>query len=87
MRFIQTILRGIGQVMFQNNIYSGILFLGGIFYNSWLLGLAALFGTIISTGSAQILRYPKEDIQNGLYGFNGAWIFRTKLTPQIRSIN
>lgn len=72
MRFIQTILRGIGQVMFQNNIYSGILFLGGIFYNSWLLGLAALFGTIISTGSAQILRYPKEDIQNGLYGFNGA---------------
>jgi urea transporter len=71
MRFTQTILRGIGQVMFQNNIYSGILFLGGIFYNSWLLGLAALFGTIISTGSAQILRYPKEDIQNGLYGFNG----------------
>lgn len=72
MRFIQTILRGIGQVMFQNNIYSGALFLGGIFYNSWLLGLAALFGTIISTSSAQILGYPKEDIQNGLYGFNGA---------------
>ena len=72
MIFIQTIFRGIGQIMFQNNIYSGILFLGGIFYNSWLLGLAALFGTIISTGSAQFLRYPKEDIQNGLYGFNGA---------------
>lgn len=71
MRFIQSIFRGIGQVMFQNNIYSGILFLGGIFYNSWLLGLAALFGTIISTVTAQILKYPKEDIQNGLYGFNG----------------
>lgn len=71
MRFIQTILRGIGQVMFQNNIYSGILFLGGIFYNSWLLGLAALLGTIISSGTALILRYPKEDIENGLYGFNG----------------
>lgn len=70
-RFIQTILRGIGQVMFQNNVYSGSLFLAGIFYNSWLLGLAALFGTLISTSSAQILRYPKEDIQNGLYGFNG----------------
>ncbi|GAB1444438.1 urea transporter [Flammeovirgaceae bacterium] len=72
MKFVQTILRGIGQVMFQNNIYSGILFLIGISYNSWLLGLAALFGTIISTGSALILRYPKDDIQNGLYGFNGA---------------
>lgn len=72
MRFIQIILRGIGQVMFQNNIYSGALFLGGIFYNSWLLGMAALFGTILSTSSAQIFKYPKEDIQNGLYGFNGA---------------
>lgn len=71
MKITQNILRGIGQVMFQNNVYSGILFLGGIFYNSWLLGLAALFGTIISTATAQILKYPKEDIQNGLYGFNG----------------
>ena len=71
MRFIQTILRGIGQVMFQNNMYSGILFLAGIFYNSWLLGLAAVLGTIISTVAAQILKYRKQDIQNGLYGFNG----------------
>lgn len=71
MRFLQTILRGIGQVMFQNNSYSGILFLTGIFYNSWLMGLAALFGTIISTITALVLKYPKEDIENGLYGFNG----------------
>ena len=71
MRFIETILRGIGQVMFQNNMCSGILFLGGIFYNSWLLGIGAVLGTLISTAAAQILKYPKEDIQNGLYGFNG----------------
>ncbi len=72
MRFIQTIFRGIGQVMFQNNMYSGMLFLLGIFYNSWLLGLAAIAGVIISTCTAQILKYPKEEIENGLYGFNGA---------------
>lgn len=71
MKSIESILRGIGQVMFQNNIYSGALFLVGIFYNSWLLGLAALFGTIISTGSAHLLKYSKDDIQNGLFGFNG----------------
>lgn len=71
MKFIHTILRGIGQVMFQNNIYSGALFLSGIFYNSWLLGLGALFGTIISTVAAHVLGYAKEDIRNGLYGFNG----------------
>lgn len=71
MRFLQIILRGIGQVMFQNNVYSGLLFLAGIFYNSWLLGLAALSGTLISTVTAQLLKFQKEDIANGLYGFNG----------------
>lgn len=71
MKFIQIILRGIGQVMFQNNFYSGGLFLIGIFFNSWLLALAALSGTIISTVTAQFLKYPHEDIKNGLYGFNG----------------
>lgn len=72
MNYIQSILRSMGQIMFQNNIWSGLLFLTGIFYNSWLLGLAALLGTIISISTAQILKYPKEDIENGLYGFNGA---------------
>ena len=71
MKFSQTIFRGIGQVMFQNNIYSGLLFTIGIFYNSWLLGLAALFGTVISTLTAQLFRYADDDIQIGLYGFNG----------------
>lgn len=72
MSYIQSILRSLGQIMFQNNIYSGLLFLIGIFYNSWLLGLAALFGTMISISTAQILKYSKEDVENGLYGFNGA---------------
>ncbi|WP_312820710.1 urea transporter [Kaistella carnis] len=72
MKFIEIILRGVGQVLFQNNYLSGLLFLTGIFYNSWLFGLAAIAGTIISTVSAQILNYSKEDIKNGLFGFNGA---------------
>ena len=71
MKFIDSILRGIGQVIFQNNIYSGILFIIGIFYNSWIMGLAALIGTIISTITAQSLKYSEDDIKNGLYGFNG----------------
>lgn len=72
MKLIQAILRGVGQVMFQNNSYSGALFLIGIFYNSWLLGVAALLGTIISTLVALLLKYSNKDIQDGLYGFNGA---------------
>ncbi|MCG2430410.1 urea transporter [Aequorivita xiaoshiensis] len=71
MKFIDSILRGIGQVIFQNNIFSGLLFIIGIFYNSWLMGLAALVGTVISTVTAQYLKYSEDDIKNGLYGFNG----------------
>lgn len=72
MSYIQSILRSLGQIMFLNNIYSGLIFLIGIFFNSPILGIAALLGTIISISTAQILKYSKEDIENGLYGFNGA---------------
>ncbi|MDP2944337.1 MAG: urea transporter, partial [bacterium] len=34
--YFKIILRGVGQVMLQNNALTGLLFLVGIFYNSWL---------------------------------------------------
>lgn len=71
MKNIESILRGIGQVILQNNPFSGLLFLIGIFFNSWILGLAALSGALISTLTAHFLKYSKENIENGLYGFNG----------------
>lgn len=57
---IDSLLRGIGQVMFQNNSYTGIIFLCGIFYNSVLFGFAALFGTFFSTITAYLLRVDKS---------------------------
>lgn len=74
MKYIQIILRGIGQVMFQNNPYTGLIFLAAIFYNSWMLGLAAIAGTIISTAAARFLKYSEKDISDGLYGFNGTLV-------------
>lgn len=71
---LKTILRGIGQVMLQNNALTGLLFLVGIFYNSWIMGLGALLGNIAGTISAKFLKYSKEDIENGLYGFNGTLV-------------
>lgn len=72
MSYFQSILRGLGQMMFQNHVYSGVLSLMGILCNSFLLGVAALLGAIVSTSTAHFLRLSKVDIQNGLYGFNGA---------------
>ena len=41
---IDALLRGTGQVMFQNNSLTGLLFLVGIFVNSAKLGGAGLLG-------------------------------------------
>jgi urea transporter len=74
MKNIKIILRGIGQVMLQNNAWTGFFFLLGISYNSWIMGLGALLGTFIGTISARFLKYSKDDIENGLYGFNGTLV-------------
>lgn len=49
-----TLLRGVGQVMLQNNALTGLLFLIGIFYNSWIMGLGAMLGVLVSTLVAEI---------------------------------
>jgi|SRR3989338_2707604 len=72
--FLKILLKGISQVMLQNNMLTGLLFLVGIFYNSWLMGLGALIGVFTSTITAFILNYKKRDVYNGLYGFNGVLI-------------
>lgn len=67
-------LRGIGQIMLQNNALTGVLFLVGIFINSPIMALGTVVGTVASTFAAKLLKYEADDILNGLYGFNGALI-------------
>lgn len=66
--------RGIGQVMFQNNVFSGLLMLIGILCNSWLLALLAVAGNFISTLTAWLSGYDRQEIEDGLYGFNGTLV-------------
>lgn len=68
------LIRGVGQVMLQNNALTGLLFLAGVFFNSWIMGLGAVVGTIIGTVAAKWFGYSDEDINDGLYGFNGALV-------------
>lgn len=72
--FVDSVLRGIGQVMLQNNSYTGLLFLLGVFYSSTLSGLAVLLGTFASTGTAMLLGVERADVRAGLFGFNGALV-------------
>jgi urea transporter len=73
---IDTLLRGAGQVMFQNNPVTGLLFLVGIFFNAITtdalpLGWGALIGLASSTLAAVVLGADRDLVRNGLFGFNG----------------
>lgn len=71
---INIVLRGVGQVMFQNNALSGLLMLAGIAVSDWRAALLALAGNVTGNLTAVASRCPSEEIGNGLYGFNGTLV-------------
>ncbi|MDE3225232.1 MAG: urea transporter [Nitrospirota bacterium] len=68
------VLRGIGQVVFQNNPISGAVILAAIFYNSRIYGTVCLLGTVIGTLTAMGFKADRGMVKDGLFGFNGALI-------------
>jgi len=60
--------------MLQNNSMTGLLFLVGIFYNSILMGVGAMIGVLTGTIAAYIFKYDRQDITDGLFGFNGTLV-------------
>ena len=73
---LRTLLRGAGQVMFQNNAWTGLLFLAGICWGSFQNGVSVVFwgavaGLIVATATGALLRLPAADGLQGLWGFNG----------------
>jgi urea transporter len=75
LRFLDINLRGIGQVMFQDNPLTGALFLIAIAWGSYAAGvpqvaIAGVVAVIVATLTAQWLRVDDESLNAGLYGFN-----------------
>lgn len=68
------ILKGLGQIMVQENAVTGFLFLIGIFYGSFIMGASALLATVCGTATALLLKYDKSEIEKGLYGFSAALV-------------
>ncbi len=79
MRFVDSNLRGVGQVMFQDNPLSGALFLAAIAWGSFTAGVphvlfGALVAIVVATLTARWLRVDPEALRAGLYGFNGVLV-------------
>ncbi|CAA7195861.1 urea transporter [Chryseobacterium potabilaquae] len=72
--FLDYILKGVGQIMLQENRWTGLLFIIGIFLGSWQGGTAVLLSTSVGTLTAMKLRYEKSEIEAGLYGFSAALV-------------
>lgn len=67
---IAAISKGIGQVMFQENIFTGILFLIGLFASSFMVGAFGLLGAISGVLIPAANSLPFSKINAGLFGYN-----------------
>ena len=73
--FVDSCLRGISQVMFQNNPLTGALILLAIAVaafstgNGEVLG-GALLGVVVGTGTALALRVDHDSLRSGQFGFS-----------------
>lgn len=79
LRFVDLNLRGVGQVMFQDNPLSGLLFLAAIAWGSVAAGaIAVLVGCVLAllaaTLTAMWLRADARSLASGLYGYNAVLV-------------
>jgi urea transporter len=72
--FVDWNLRGIGQVVFQNNPLSGLIILLALFFNSAIYGTICILGVVVATATAMLLKADKGLVRDGLFGFNGALV-------------
>ncbi|AFU20025.1 urea transporter [Actinobacillus suis] len=75
MKLIKTTLTGIGQIFLQENGLSGLVIVIAMFFSHWTLGVSCFLGALIGTLTAKILKYPPQQISQGLYGFNASLAF------------
>lgn len=72
--FVYATLRGVAQIMLQENALTGIFFLAGIFLGSFEMGFAALLASAVGVATAKLLKYDNNEIEQGLYGFSPALV-------------
>ena len=74
MDFVDSCLRGVGQVCFMNNPITGLLILVAMFVGEAWLCFAGVLGLVVSTLSAIVIGMDRGAIRAGLFGFNGVLV-------------
>ena len=73
-RFSFAFLRGLSQIMLQENAATGLLFLIAITLGSPSLLLGTAIGATVGTLVAKLLKIDDEKINQGLFGYNSALV-------------
>ena len=72
--FIDSCLRGVGQVCFMNSPVTGLAILIAMFVGEAWLGFAGVLGVVVSTLAAIVIGMDRLAIRAGLFGFNGVLV-------------
>jgi urea transporter len=72
--FVDSCLRGVGQVVFMNNPVTGLAILVAMFAHEAWLGFAGALGLVVSTLAAILIGMDRGAIRAGLFGFNGVLV-------------
>jgi len=72
--FPEILLRGVGQVFFQNNPWTGLIIIAGVALSSWMAAVDFLLGGTVATLVARWFRADEESIRNGLFSFSGGYV-------------
>lgn len=72
--FLDAVLKGVGQVFFQESAVSGALFLAGLLVASPLMALGAVAGSAIGLLTASLLKWDVGQQRAGIFGFNPALV-------------
>lgn len=68
------VLRGVGQVFFQENALTGALFVLGLALSSPLMAAGAVLGSAIGTALAWKLQFDRNEVEAGIFGFNSTLV-------------
>lgn len=64
------IIRGYGQVIFQNSLIAGVLFFVGVFFNAPIAALYGVVGGVLAAVISYYFDAQPQDIANGIFSFN-----------------
>jgi urea transporter len=68
------LLRGVGQVFFQNNPWTGLIMIIGVAISSWVAAVDFLIGAAVATLVARWFQADEGSIRDGIFSFSGGYV-------------